>query len=1647
MATTSNKRAPFTYFVDNFQGEYNVDRLKQELLGDQATLINVCPGSESMSNEMLLRNPFSEQARKGGLGKSMIQEESWAFYYAVDTLKKNPLSCTLSEKQWIEAESTMPRIELAEQISTKVEILTKIVDFLYWYDETATTEIFKEAHFNDKNSNKFFRLKEQNEYDKSSDPSFVAENLFDQCTRGRFKQRFNRTRPILIFFDAFDAQYLGEVYTPLRSWLINYLIPYLIVEMGIKVFISGREKVILKPDIIGKGVECLTFLLGPFQSVKAYEYLHKYGLLKLNPPLSQEPLNEIKEDSLLLETICELTEGKPIFLGLFADLIYREIQVEKNVETVSDLIILITDKAGPDNKFKFKRYLINRIHTYQLPSEGLEGEFSDIISYLAIARHGLSAEEFIKFKEYLRVINNQIVTKKITINQVEELEDLSNLEKYFSSADKAKTEKQITQYQAFFKNTFSNKNLSYVKNRGESRLLHDEVQELFIEYSYKLIDNTYANRNVYYKLLSLLYENKLKALGRDNDAYTKNLLEYISYYLSCRIKRLERQAINRFLYEFSYYLDRRPDFCGRLLEKGRRYYIAKREEGLSGEDRHYDDALQFGKDFTLISKVRMREAEYCLTERSDNWDVRIEKVLTEVGLFAFELAEEQKPIYRKAKKISQFANVDSDIVCARTGLDQAALMILKQQVKIDEFGRESLQARILVAEGEMYFWKSEWEEGRKLVKEALQLFYESGDSHGQLWAEHLLGFEAQRRGSFRTALEHHKTTLRATITYFPKAEEISKREEINTKDFGQRYRLRFLNRIINRVNGNYAFYLRYNGKLLDAIKVLRSNLGVAHSIGPREEVRTLANIAQYYGILGRTVEFNAFVKTAEDNLTFFDDPLLPRRLALTKAIRVIKEFGLESQIYKQTQATFSPHNDSLNDGQRDQLLKSLYDLIGVIPSRKKNLELDVPGDLVPTFFETLEKSPEKVTKFVTREIADVYYQIGKIILASGFIPNNNLGIDFWQAAWRAFENAGKSAKISTFLYLEMEANESLYRLSYLYPPFRSQAKKYQAAFMGGYNTIAENEEEYGIYHDLLAKFYITEGDFALEESFNPDFLSPLSLQSPLAFYARALWHGHKHNQERYLLILDVFTQRIQTIVMEAVSRVGVDIDKIFNLLEDVMFKQDIYKEDATFPPYLNLLLRGAKLEINKEIDNKSIHLLKKGIDIMMRKGKFIKAADINECLIRFYKIQLSNSYDFDIQEALLVRYFQQIYSFQGANRTKAALNSIKDLKTTWPVEQYFEINSQERYNSKGCASLAIGEATLLYRSGEFWNIEKFLLGEIPAFIKEMDAVHHQSSPLQKAERMLTAAIKTLVEQITGLENPSEISFLRIVSEGLFKLGELFTFSKVAVGERKDLEVWLTQNLLTSERFAALNSINGKMLYQTFMEQGPDVFCLSCAHLLAKAIGDQHRQAETLQSIASAWYFQGLTDDESIRHEIFDGIFPSVMDLVKTTDEKNINDYDYPLVASKMFLVKGDILFSELFRYSTKASTFDNSIFELREDKWGVLEKIDEGSYNFAYLKAKLHKMMHCYINALSLLSDATKPYENYHFNNLSFEINRRILLIRDRRFVSMLLDDLDSIWNNTSGLKYKTQVREAFEDNIHIHEISLATEKIFDKIV
>ncbi|HRI59164.1 MAG TPA: hypothetical protein PK228_05565, partial [Saprospiraceae bacterium] len=1095
-----------------------------------------------------------------------------------------------------------------------------------------------------------------------------------------------------MFFDSFDEQYVGTPEVSLYRWLVNTLFPWLAGVMHVSLVIAGRERLEISQENKFK-TEVAKLLkrveLNRFDKEQVRAYFEKYfddkNLLDLQKPYPRLP----SEKDGIWEKITELTDGKPIFIDFVCDLAKRDFEIEERTLPQSlERMIAKSDNSEPLSvrQKSFKTYLINRLHLRDprkakgnLDKKDRDIYFrAEVIRILSVAKHGLTPESY-------QWVRDDGFADKQKAKEVEDYFTNTFTDTFTDKGKKSESDKK-------------REGLPYVKNRGETRLLHDEILELLQEYHWDQVDPERVEYNKRLRQITRLYEEQL--LPIKGSARYSRLLEYIEYLFSFRGRVEETAAVNRYLYEFSRHLDNFPDLCARLNAKARRFYFYKKADF----DKRVKDAksvspadnsLSFDRDFPLLAKIPMRTVEYLLTERtnaSNDWSKF-------VGQYLDELRE---------------------------------YIVRSQQIVFRTYGhRQALEARLLSAEGEMLLWKNEWEKGEAKIREAKKLFYLTGDSHAVDWCEHLLGFELQRCANFTGALQRHQDTIESAILSLSNLCDEPGTAPGHPEHYVNHYRIRLLIKVLSRAGGNTAVNHRYRGRVVDGIKTLQSFYIMAQLIGSREVLRININRKQLNSLLWQKQDFGS----EKEYVAHSNDVLMQRRLSLIELIHDLRQIGGEDQYYRQTYQDFEWEKPMSESGDRAERVKDILKefLKGFSPVPLPLTYPKPPRIAITQFYEEVKEHLP-----ATRENADLYFQFGgRAILSTKYNPDEQQ--PYYDVARIAYENALAVARKAGFEYLVLQSLESLCRLHYLV----GNAGELDKSIREFDKKMADLKDRgYTPYYDLLSKYWLTRGDHAFQvldgQNLLPDG-TPIVVEA----YVKMLLFAVQHNQHLYHLILEIFASRLKLLFSRMLDS---EVMPFKRAILRTVEASDLINKDKRFLNYIGWLLQAVTLHLEpEEIAKDSLFAIQKGIRRLMQRGEFIKAGTVNEFLIEYFKNK--------DKKAFAHRLYQQVYIYQGANKH----NKVKEL-----LNQMFELSKEcsREKDPLHPAHIThdIAMAVQLYHTPDIWNLEQFILGELGCFRKQKKKGKQDKELFEKSRKLLEYTIGTMSGHLTSLDRPDKKLF-------------------------------------------------------------------------------------------------------------------------------------------------------------------------------------------------------------------------------------------------------------------------------------------------
>lgn len=530
-------------------------------------------------------NPFEEESRAGGLGKTYFLKEARKHYFEDNGLTGFGENYEL--------------IDFAIENKTRYEVISGVVERICWLDFVSKYKHLPNRANLDETRKFLFpsfhsfaqKIDRKRSQETQAREDLSAEGLqaFSNDTDD-FLVNCNQNLPYALFMDSFDSRYIGSEL--LFDWLTQRFFPFLAIKLKIHLIVSGRKSFDTDPYQIRR----LVIRLNPFDESEIKEFIGQYfggdhtTYIKIQDEMSDPSMGAF---------ISRLTQGKPILLSIMCEFIRAGIQSSSEPSRAP-----ITDffnesrigKMDPNAPFTFKRYLLTRLNrtVYQDRYEA-----ASIIWVLSLAEFGLDAEG-------IAIVSGSPDQK----DYIGEL-----IDKYFN-------QKQLS-----FVKDFEIKGIRYVR-------LHDEVIELMRVHHWQVQDPLYKKRNDYFKRILAYYrQHKLEKMRLSPSEQEAARLEYLYYALQRIGRREEEEALYACMYEFLHTLDEHPTYASRVLNKAEEYLLNKRLLPAALKPQTEDTLTE---DDRILLMIPLRRVEYFLTERASHkdWLEKVNELLDQVEALA-----------------------------------------------------------------------------------------------------------------------------------------------------------------------------------------------------------------------------------------------------------------------------------------------------------------------------------------------------------------------------------------------------------------------------------------------------------------------------------------------------------------------------------------------------------------------------------------------------------------------------------------------------------------------------------------------------------------------------------------------------------------------------------------------------------------------------------------------------------------------------------------------------------------------------------------------------------------------------------------------------------------------------------------------------
>lgn len=1519
-----------------------------------------------------------ENLIKGGLGKtSILYRLMYKFYEA-----------KLEEAKLEESKLNKLFIDFAQQNMTKGGIVEEVMQKLI---ETCTILYPKLSFPKDEKEiveNVAIKEEEVKCYVLRKDPFQKKwEQLIDILERIQevSLSEIQNYLPLVLFFDSYDIQYLGEQTEDLRNWLEAVLINEdkenkqglfaTLLQYGIKIVLTGRDK-------IGEKANVLTEIeIGLFDKNELKDFINQYTKKVIEKHAPENPIDISQIQTFLeshIEQIINFTGCRPILAALFCDFLLKYYLEH---QTIEGFLTQITEQKNGNNdeNQKFISYALFHLHE---KAERNPVSLRGFIELMTIARYRVTPGMYQSFREsYLP-------------NDIETIHDhLNELDKAYCIAMNGW------------------KNLSFIKivsddNEYPILRLHDEYLDWYKKYYWAEEDESHEIRNAIVQFVGHYYEKSLIPNAKsieEKEYYTVEKFDaWLRYRNRGETDEMESNVIQAFMYAFIRNLDESESLCDKLVNIAEAYF----EERLEDKQMYpISNRLRYD-----MVEIPLRRAEYLLTVKGHNWKIRLDDKLEQVR----EFMKINENVYNKIVK-----NIEKYELSARIyGVNE--LDIEQQQVL----------AKCAIFEAEKWIWEDpkEIKHAQETINIANRICHRTEKRIWTSWSIHLEGFAYQRIADFDRARNLHAKAIASAYQnilhiYNKKAYQNGKsdNDKSNLKDiidYRDQYRLFFLMRIIARAYGNMGLNIRYTSQLMESLGVyetLLSFLVTSEMKLGREMQRHEVNLQDRRIPLNLNYDYKHGSEILKDVAL---DSIIKNRM---KVIKFKKEYALiaKSGIAWQYRANY--YHETVKKIEKE----TIHTISQQLGETRKNLQLSRG--------QALDKK--------TRENAELHYIDAKAYLDYGQIKEAEQQLNF----------SLNIAADCLFQYSEVEALGSLYNLKYLQQyevgnnnhkmPIEFEMLNYEKAFQ---EKIRQLESEDIVYNDLMARYYNTKGNNCFDEAIKAQMKQKSKyLTEAMLHYVDMIIFAIEHNENRYNVALSVIAERIWECR-------EVFIDKKQNA---VQYCIDILKKGLNVyilrDPFLkNYLLALEKVASIKIISPSSVEDEMDGVRTYIRDfiygAHFTKARFINRLLIKLFE-EIQKKHGKEALASLVFGYFNEFYCYWITRESKKAertINKAKDL-----IKKIDEDKPKKKALE---GVMEIADAINLYWNGEYWNLEKFILGELYHHRKQYynDVLKDKGIKWNDIVVKFQTGIRAIVEYIAKF--PKEATkkrnaYLRILSSGYENLGQLYLLldaetSIVKEQEQDNIPVYPLQNYvegIKNDEIIGLLKQIGLNTNSSLKTDCVAVSYLDAARIIAKEAEDKHRELNQLEMMFNAKYFAGqdLMDKNFHAND-----FSMEIGTAIYTKE---NSKQMPFVVSKYLLVMADSLFTTFFEihhssyylyYKGEASIV---ILQYKRKK-GEWTKED---------KAKIREMLRHYLCALDLLSRDT-VYHTLEFSNIYLEIKDRILLVHDIEYLQVLEDGFMELWGTMPYLVKREQKgdRDIYEDlirTIQIHKASLMTADLF----
>ncbi len=1425
----------------------------------------------------------------------------------------------------------------------------------------------------------------------------IKEDLKMDALKQAIQNKKEQKKPILLFFDAFEymeqpknvnahTNYNHELYKDfVKPESENEIsIFQALMNSGVSLVLSGREV---------KAFE-----------VEAWETCHVGALF---PSELEDFIQSVKAKTVTradIVLIKKMTESRPIIVDILFEVLDKQLKVKEQTDpfalqtALSKLIQNYSEKG-------FEKEVFQDLH-----QKTANRNASMALYYMSVAHYGVTSEMIAyllgrdtkNVQPIMNELRNWSYTKKTAYNATKLSPAICSLLKKVGME---------------------------ASNNDEYRL-HDEMVLLINEHYWKGQKHHFLQKEFFQEILYFYEDTYLKKTDStipsvQSGGYRRRLREYYEY-------RLEKIAA----------------------------FVDK--EDMTNP--------QIANEITQELEMVIDEIAYNVVSVIDQYPEHAKRLIGKTDNFFEKCLQDA---WQDAADKMALLKVDLGIEKPKLPFINPEDIAIKSPKRVKALAHYS---KAFAQQAEAAIHEYDFETANIALYQSSRFAYESSDSISIAWATHLRGFYYQEKGNFAEAMQWQLAAIDSAydaILFLTSKQEPQKADKqadstskSNESSAVVKLELKIAAKTIISAIEHIA-YIRYIQGDLSGSANYGKLLCYTHSatkIGSKSLVYALIGLYRSYTLMEHTIEQKTILQQLK-NIDFKYDKALKQFFALSEVVEQLKSIeDLDTPLPFIAGADSNPFKKAL-EACIEKLIQNVFE-----------------PEFHHTDIDTVSK--ETVETVANHDILEMFHIYGKI----------RLQLKDFERAESAFEMARCVALKMQFKYSEVAAEEALFRVSYARhqhcPSATSGASLQQRQTnLATWITSLLTHKPKILYHDLFAKFYATSGHMAFDRAANQGQAQIENWRSAFKLYAQMLVHAYQHNENRYDMALGILWDRLQKIIQSHPHHLDGLCDLCVQTLREAFDNQQIPFDEqlSKFIMYCKTILSVTyQLEPTTEALENPFNVIQVIYELNY-KGRHFQATLLAKWMLDHHKTQFAQmTYDASPaayeqqQEDLTMAYFHYSIALQHHRKSEQVMNQPLEAAITQLKESHHFPKSKQKVLE---TALKIQQCVCKYRTQEFWNLERFIRGELKHFVVRYNNHDHglNRKPVEALIAEVGAHLLVLVDFCQmqwniGQLHHASYRYLRLLCEGCFRLGELCLLTeqnydhpnqpcanqllndKLEALYKKTIEqpsVWAVENDIWHDDPAFAQFAK----HQTELGAYSGAVYLSYTYQFSKWMGDGHSAVQSLETIANLYYFKdqfdkkinipttvkyyALTAEQQKKFEKKEQahVRPKFNDAFKKAffTEK---DFQYPFVLAQMKIVQGDAVFSKIFEIDESSYNKIDSLLKqngsLKADNRLLLESYKvraDMNERPEECRKYIHIMFLNYLKALNLL--AVVPYDSFVYHNMVSEIIRRLLLIQEQTFLTIIERDLKAIWLSFDNLRARPETLNQLLLTAKVHRVGL----------